>query len=136
MRNTVYARLFDRLFDLVPRLQSAPLGAVFVAPERTPGDVVFYCRLVQVEGEMRLVELFGKNTKHPSSAPLPWFRLRVDVANRLAEVLEMGDETGYRMPYANARLRRAQTNLYAVNWLQVMVNFELCFQHADVLACV
>lgn len=31
MRTTVYARLFDRLADLIPSLQSARAGAVFCA---------------------------------------------------------------------------------------------------------
>ena len=39
MRTTVYARLFDRLADLIPNLQSARAGAVFCAPPRIPDDM-------------------------------------------------------------------------------------------------
>lgn len=45
MRTTVYARLFDRLADLIPSLQSARAGAVFCAPPRIPDDMAVYCHL-------------------------------------------------------------------------------------------
>ena len=57
MRTTVYARLFDRLADLIPSLQSARAGAVFCAPPRIPDDMAVYCHIAAVEGDMRLIEL-------------------------------------------------------------------------------
>jgi len=53
----------------------------------------------------------------------------------VAEVLEMEDTFGYQVIYTGGSAvnpRRAQINMFAMNWLQVMVNFELCFQPADV----
>lgn len=135
MRTTVYARLFDRLADLIPNLQTAPAGAVLCAPPRIPGDMAVYCHIAAVEGDMRLIELADDNNRKGAVMPAPWLKLRVDVANRLAEVLEMEDAFGYQVIYTGGNCvnpRRAQINMYAMNWLQVMVNFELCFQPADV----
>lgn len=135
MRTTVYARLFDRLADLIPNLQTAPAGAVLCAPPRIPDDMAVYCHIAAVEGDMRLIELADDNNRKGAVMPAPWLKVRVDVANRLAEVLEMEDAFGYQVVYAGGNCvnpRRAQINMYAMNWLQVMVNFELCFQPADV----
>ena len=84
---------------------------------------------------MRLIELADDNIKSGTVMPAPWLKLRVDLASKLAEVLEMEDAFGYQVIYAGGKAvnpRRPQINLYAMNWLQVMVNFELCFQPADV----
>ncbi|QOT82351.1 MULTISPECIES: hypothetical protein [Burkholderiales] len=135
MRTTVYARLFDRLADLIPSLQSAHAGAVFCAPPRIPDDMAVYCHIAAVEGDMRLIELADDNQKKGAVMPAPWLKLRVDMANKLAEVLEMEDTFGYQVIYTGGSAvnpRRAQINMFAMNWLQVMVNFELCFQPADV----
>jgi uncharacterized protein YqiB (DUF1249 family) len=135
MRTTVYDRLFDRLADLIPSLQSAHAGAVFCAPSRVPDDMAVYCHVAAAEGDMRLVELADDNQKRGAVMPVPWLKLRVDMANKLAEVLEMEDAFGYQVVYMGGNAvnpRRAQINVFAMNWLQVMVNFELCFQSADV----
>lgn len=91
MRTTVYARLFDRLADLIPSLQSARAGAVFCAPPRIPDDMAVYCHIAAAEGDMRLIELADDNQKKGTVMPAPWLKLRVDMANKLAEVLEMED---------------------------------------------
>jgi len=136
MRTTVYARLFDRLADLIPNLQTMHAGMVLCAPPRIPGDMAVYCHIAAVEGDMRLVELADDNTRKGSTVmPTPWLKLRVDMANGLAEVLEMENAFGFQSVYAAGGAvnpRRAQINVFAMNWLQVMVNFELCFQPADV----
>lgn len=139
MRTTVYARLFDRLVDLIPSLRSVPAGAVLCAPPRIPGDMAVYCHVAAVEGDMRLIELADDNVKRGEAMPVPWLKLRVDLANRMAEVLEMEDAFGYQVVYVGDRAvnpRRSQINLYITNWLQVMVNFELCFESADAPAVV
>lgn len=136
MRTTVYARLFDRLADLIPSLQSTHAGAVFCAPPRIPDDMAVYCHIAAAEGDMRMIELVDDNQKKGAAMPASWLKLRVDMANKLAEVLEMEDIFGYQMIYTADSVvnpRRAQINMFAMNWLQVMVNFELCFQPADVL---
>ncbi|WP_231113363.1 hypothetical protein [Pandoraea pnomenusa] len=99
MRTTVYARLFDRLADLIPSLQSARAGAVFCAPPRIPDDMAVYCHIAAAEGDMRLIELADDNQKKGTVMPAPWLKLRVDMANRLAEVLEMEDTFGYQVIY-------------------------------------
>ena len=84
---------------------------------------------------MRLIELADDNQKKGTVMHAPWLKLRVDMANKLAEVLEMEDTFGDQVIYTGGSAvnpRRAQINMFAMNWLQVMVNFELCFQPADV----
>ncbi len=140
MRATVYARLFDRLTDLIPNVQTARAGTVFCALSRIPDDMAVYCHVSAVEGSMRLIELADDNggrRGHPM--PAPWLKLRVDVASGLAEVLEMEDSTGYQVIYIGGGAvspHRPQINLFALNWLQVMVNFELRFQPVDVAVVV
>ncbi len=71
MRTTVYARLFDRLADLIPSLQSARAGAVFCAPPRIPDDMAVYCHIAAAEGDMRLIELADDNQKKGTVMPAP-----------------------------------------------------------------
>ncbi|WP_459203470.1 hypothetical protein ACQVRV_00390 (plasmid) [Ralstonia pseudosolanacearum] len=135
MCQTVYARLFDRLADLIPSLQSAQVGAVFCAEPRVAGDMAVYCHVSQVQGDMRLIELADDRTKGDQVMPAPWLKLRVDLARRLAEVLEMEDVHGYEVIYVgdcDVNPRRSQINMFAMNWLQVMVSFELAFRSVDV----
>lgn len=132
MCNTVYSRLFDRLADLIPKLQTA--SAVFYAPPRTKGDLSVYCHISEVDGNLRLIELADDCTEGEAVMPKPWLKLRVDMANRLAEVLELEDSTGYQVVYFGGKAVnpcRAQINLFAVNWLQVLVQFELAFRPVD-----
>lgn len=136
MRNTVYARLFDRLADLIPSLGAARAGAVFCAAPRIEGDMAVFCHIAEVDGDMRLVELADDHKRGGTVMPAPWLKLRVDMAGRLAEVLEMEDVHGYEVVYTGGKTvnpRRAQINLFALNWLQVMVNFQVAFRPADVL---
>lgn len=135
MRATVYARLFERLTDLIPNMKNAQVGAVFYAPPRIAGDMAVYCHVAAVEGDMRLIELVDDNLKKGAVMQAPWLKLRVDVASNLAEVLEVEDAYGYQVVYTGdytVNPRRAQINMFAMNWLQAMVNFELFFQPADV----
>lgn len=133
MRNTVYARLYDRLALLVPTLSTAPAGAVFCAPRRTEGRMPVYCHIADRDGDMRLVELADDRAQGGAFLPAPALRLRVDVAARLAEVLELEDTFGYQVIYVGARAvnpRRSQVNLFAANRLQTLVNFNLVFRPA------
>ena len=99
MRNTVYARLFDRLADLIPSLHSAPAGAVFCAPPRIPDDMAVYCHIADADGDMRLIELADDNIKSGTVMPAPWLRLRVDLANKLAEVAAGGDAAAIKAQF-------------------------------------
>ena len=84
---------------------------------------------------MRLIELADDNQKKGTVMPASWLKLRVDMANKLTEVLEMEATFGYQVIYTGGSAvnqHRAQINMFAMNWLQVMANFELCFQPADV----
>jgi uncharacterized protein YqiB (DUF1249 family) len=135
MRHTVYARLFERLADLIPGLQSARAGTVYFAPPSTLRDMAVYCHIAAVEGDMRLIELADDSEKKGAAMPAPWLSLRMDMSTKLAEVLEVEDSFGYQVIYAagsEVNPRRAQINMHAMNWLQVLVNYELCFQPADV----
>lgn len=99
MRTTVYSRLFDRLADLIPTLRTAKAGAVFCAPPRNANDMAVYCHVAEVDGDMRLIELADDNITGGTVMPAPWLKLRVDMANKLAEVLEMEDTFGYQVIY-------------------------------------
>lgn len=133
MRVTVYDRLFDRLTDLVPMLADAPAGAVFCAPARVEGAAAVYCHVLEREGDMCLIELADDRADGAAVMPSPWIMLRVDLARRLAEVLEVEDAFGYQVIYTRAHVvnpRRAQLNLHAVNWMQTLLNFNLVFRPA------
>ncbi len=138
MRTSVYARLYERLTDLIPELQSASTGLVLCATPRIPGDITVYCNIAAAEGQMRLIELADDTQNKVGVMPAPGLKLRVDLANKLAEVLEMEDVFGHQVIYSGGDVnpRRPQINMLALNWLQVMVNFELSFQPTNVSASV
>lgn len=135
MRNTVYGRMFDRLADLIPSLHSTPVGAVFYAPPRLPDDMAVYCSVSAINGDKLLIELAEDRSKDGKVMPARWLKLRASVAEGIAEVLEIEDVHGYQVVYHGHHVinpRRAQINLFAVNWLQTMVNFEVAFRPIEV----
>jgi hypothetical protein len=135
MQNTVFARLFGGLDTLIPNLQDARAGAVFYAPPRGKNEHAMFCSVSQVDGDMRLIELADDRVQRDGEiVPAPWLKLRVDMSNKIAEVLEMEYGNGYEAVYTGGKTvnpQRALINLFAVNWLQAMVNFELAFLSTD-----
>lgn len=134
MRTTFYDRLYDRLTDLIPDVEKARAGTAFYAAPPKPDDMAVFCQILDVQGPLRLIQI-AKDKNNAAGQPVPWFTLRVDTANRLAEVLEMENEQGYSAAYARSQAspRRYRLNLLAVNWLQFMIGFELRFQSVDAL---
>lgn len=67
---------------------------------------------------MRLIELADDDNKKGTVMPAPWLNLRVDMVNKLAEVLEMEDTFGYQVIYTGGNAvnpSRAQSNMFAMN---------------------
>jgi uncharacterized protein YqiB (DUF1249 family) len=63
--------------------------------------------------------------------PAPWMVFRVDVVKQQAELLAVQDEWRYEVVYSEdnrANPRRIPMNLFAVNWLTIMLNLHSVFQ--------
>ncbi|KVV25104.1 hypothetical protein WK78_03165 [Burkholderia cepacia] len=135
MRNTVYGRMFDRLAYLIPSFQTVRSGAVFYAAPRHADDMAVYCCVTALEGDGLMIELADDRTKDGKDIPAPWLKLRVSFAEHAAEVLELEDVHGYQVIYHGDHVvnpKRAQLNVFAVNWLQTLINFEVAFRPVDV----
>lgn len=134
MSNTVYARLYDRLSDLIPGLATAPEGGTFYAPPHLSGDMAIFCQVSAIEGRIRTIELADDHVIDGQPMPAPWITLRVDTVGQVAEVIALQDSFRYEVVYAGGNVvnpRKAQINLFAVNWLQVMLNLQVAFQAAE-----
>jgi hypothetical protein len=135
MRNTVYSRMFERLADLIPSAFTTGSAAVFYAPPRIKNDYSTICQVQKVEGGLFLVEMANDTLENGIETPAPWIKLRVDVQSRVAEVIEMQDpHGGYQVAYMDSNIvhpRRSAINLFAVNWLQIMIGLEVSFQAID-----
>lgn len=134
MRNTVYARLYDRLAELIPHLDTAQAGAAFCALSRSRDELTVFCHVLDADQGMLLVELAMDRNQGGAVLPAPWMKLRVDTASRLAEVLEVENAQGYQVIYTGgqaAHPQRAQINLFALNWLQAMLSTSSAFLPVD-----
>lgn len=128
---TVYHRLFERLADLIPAIDTLATDAVFCATPRRQGDCATYCHALHVDGDMCLIEVADDHLNGTVLESSMRVEMRVDLQNKIAEVLSVETPYGYELIYTGTPIvnpHRAQINLYIVNWLQVMLNFDLVFE--------
>jgi len=139
MQNTLYARLYERLSDLIPSLALLAEGATFYAPSRVPGDMAMYCSVSKVYGAIIEIELAHDQVVNGEDQPAPWMVFRVDTVSQTAELLAVQDEWRYEVVYSDTdrpNPRRVPMNLFAVNWLTIMSSLYVVFQPIEVLAAV
>ncbi|MBO0501758.1 MULTISPECIES: hypothetical protein [Betaproteobacteria] len=131
MNPNLFHRLYQRLSDLVPDLANVTLGSTFFAPPRIAGDMSIYCSVSSVQDGVIELEMAHDQVVKGEEQPAPWMVFRVDVANQQAELLAVQDEWRYEVVYSEdnrANPRRIPMNLFAVNWLTIMLNLHSVFQ--------
>ena len=134
MSTTLQARLFERLADLIPDLTAVREGSTFYAPPRLEGDIASYCTVAARRGAVVELELAHDIMKGDEGVPAPCLTLRVDVSARTAEVLAVQDDWKYEVVYSDSGApnpKRSAMNLYAVNWLAMMINLGGAFRAVD-----
>lgn len=134
MPTTLQARLFERLADLIPNLTEVREGSTFYAPPRLEGDIASYCTVARKRGDVVELELAHDVMKGSEGIPAPCLSLRVDMASRTAEVLAVQDDWRYEVVYSDSGVpnpKRSALNLYAVNWLAMMINLGGVFRAVD-----
>lgn len=132
MTSTIFSKLYRRLAELLP-IETAAEGFVFCAKPRHPEDLAVYCQVTSVNEHGMVIDLADDNAKC-GAMPRPWVRFRVDVAQQIAEVLELEDSFGYQVVYTgNMQInpRRAQMNLYTINWLYMLNRFTYGFERVN-----
>lgn len=136
-RQSIYGRLFDRLDALIPNLPQTQPGDAFVAPPKIKGDMTVYCTVTSVEGSHVCLQLAHDQSPNDEAMPAPWMEFRVDLTSQVAELMALEDEWRYEVAYSNddqPNPRRSTMNLFAVNWLTIMLNLQSVFQHGTVAA--
>ena len=144
MNPSVFERIYARLTTLIPGLDTAPIGSAFYAPARIAGDMSVSCSIAQEAGQAAgrsagtnlgsrtfELEIAHDQIVNGDEQPAPWMVFRVDAENRSAELLAMEDAWRYEVAYADggqSNPRRIPMNVFAVNWLTVMINLHLVFQ--------
>ena len=131
MTSTIYSRLYQRLDDLIPNLACATEGGTFYAPPRIKGDMAMYCTVAKVAMPVIELELAHDQVVNGEEQPAPWMVFRVDTLNETAELLAVQDQWRYEVVYSDCDLpnpRRAPMNIFAVNWLTIMLNLHSVFQ--------
>ena len=140
MQTTIAARLFDRLADLIPSFATSGEGAVYYAPPRLEGDIASYCTVSKACGNgVFVLELSHDIVVKGVDEPAPWMEIRVDLNSRQAELLTVQDEWRYEVVYSESGApnpKRTQLNLYAVNWLSMMLHHGGAFRPVDVPVAV
>lgn len=137
---TIYARIYERLADLIPNLTTVKEGETFFAASRNPDDMAVYCNVSKVDAEIIELELANDLEINGEDLPAPWMVFRIDMRAQTAELLVVQDEWRYEVVYSESNLtnpRRAPMNLYAVNWLTIMLHIQSAFQpviQADITA--
>lgn len=128
---TIYARLFERLDDLIPNLATVREGDTFYAPPKIDGDMAMFCSVSKADSPVIELELAHDEVVNGEEQPAPWMVFRVDMQNKTAELLAVQDEWRYEVVYSETdrpNPRRSPMNLFAVNWLTIMLNLHSVFQ--------
>lgn len=128
---TIYARLYERLADLIPNLDSVTEGSTFYAAPRVEDDMSIYCAVSKVAKTVIELELAHDQVVNGEEQPAPWMVFRVDMVNKTAELLAVQDEWRYEVVYSDTdrpNPRRVPMNLFAVNWLTIMLHLHSVFQ--------
>lgn len=128
---TIYARIYERLTDLIPNLAAVKEGDTFFAASRNPDDMAVYCSVSKVDGEIIELEIANDLVVDGEDQPAPWMVFRVDMLAQAAELLVVQDEWRYEVIYSESNLtnpRRAPMNMYAVNWLTIILHIQSGFQ--------
>lgn len=133
MQSTVQSRMFDRLKDLVPSVELYAEGSTFFAAPRHKGDLSLYCSLVSKSDHSLKLEI-AQDLADPGipgeASPAPWMEFRVDLQNGIAELVAFQENSVYeQVPPASgpATRRSAGLNMFAVNWLNILVNMQFVF---------
>jgi len=135
MHPSVAARLFERLVDLIPDLPAVGEGDTFYAPARVEGDLASYCTVARRIDDVVDLELAHDVIVRDKDVPAPCLSLRVDLTACQAEVLAVQDEWRYEVVYSDTGAtnpKRRSLNLYAVNWLSMMLHLGGAFRAVDV----
>lgn len=128
--NTVYARMYRHLEDLLPGLASHPEGASFYALPRIKGDWSLYCSVIRKTTDVMEVEIAHDQLIHGLASAAPWMIFGIDHLNRTAELLTFHDERSYEVmrPAAAPTAKRSNLNIFAVNWLHVLADMAFIFK--------
>ena len=127
----LFDRLYQRLADLVPNLDNVTVGSTFFAPPRIAGDMSIYCSVSGAQDGVIELEMAHDQVVDGVEQPAPWMVFRVDTVNKQAELLAVQDSWRYEVVYSEdnrANPRRIPMNLFAVNWLTIMLNLHSVFQ--------
>jgi hypothetical protein len=131
MKTDVYSRMFARLDDLVPGLSSISDDLTYFAAPRSPGETALFCSVSLCQADILELELAHDEVVGGIEHPSPWMKFRVNRARRTASLVAyqagshyeiVGDETIY------PTCRHLPLNLFAVNWLGILVNLQFAFR--------
>lgn len=137
MQLSIHTRLFQRLKDVIPNLETVSVGADFYAPPRMDGDLAMYCSVSKVSGAIVEIELINGHGVNLHEESGPWMVFRIDRAAQTAELLVLQDTWRYEVLYSDAdrpNPRRAALSLYACNWLTLIANLYVSFTPVGALA--
>ena len=129
---SVFARLFQRLSDLIPHIDSVKVGDAFYAPPRVVGDMAVYCTVSAADDGHLTLEMSHDHLVDNDLQAAPWMAFDVDLENKTAELLALLDARSYIQSAEDGRVkhRRAQVNIFALNGLTVMLKIHSVFRAA------
>lgn len=127
---TVYTRMFHHLADLVPNVAVYPEGASFYAPPRIVDDMSLFCSIVRQGHQVTEIEIAHDQVKEGTTEAAPWMVFRIDHAEGTANLLQFQEAYNYDAIHGHSDTcapRGANLNVFAVNWLNVLVNMRFVF---------
>jgi hypothetical protein len=132
MKADLYSRMFSRFEDLIPDLLSiSSPGAAFYAPPKTSADLALFCSVSACEGDTLELELAKDEIANGVEQRAQWMKFKLDRKARTAYLIACQTESGheciqYETIYPHSR--RLPLNLFAVNWLGILVNLQFAFR--------
>lgn len=132
MKTDLYSRMFSRFEDLIPNLSSisAP-GTAYYVPPRTAADLALFCSVSSCNGDVLELELAKDEAADGAGQRTQWMKFRVDRKARSACLIAFQMGSGYESIQDETiypQSRRLPLNLFAVNWLGILVNLQFGFQ--------
>jgi hypothetical protein len=130
MKTDLYSRMFARLDDLIPGLSCiSDTDAAFYAKSRN-GELALFGSVSLCSGHTLELELAHDEVIRGVEQTSPWMKFRIDLATQTARLIAYQTGSSYEVIKDETIYPKSSNlplNLFAVNWLGILVNLHLAF---------
>lgn len=139
MNANVYVRMYGHLIDLIPNLAGVEEGASYYAPPKQSGDMALYATVTSVAKDSIMLEIAHDMAAGCANDTSTWMVFQIDPQTARAELRAYQDEAGYTSQCGGQYATNpngAGINIFAANWLALLLSLQFTFQSAVPLKTV